>query len=99
MFDLTKESLVSNNGRHAHGGTIRVSARTFRELQLRASAFKDSPNDVIERLLGIEPHPAGDTIFDLTKTMLTSRGQASTQAKKEIKRRFVTFGWITSKAK
>lgn len=74
--------------------TIRVDNDVWREMQIRAEAFKDSPNDVLRRVLGLDARQNDTTLFDLVVMMLKSRGKKKEATITEIRRRCVAYGWI-----
>lgn len=73
--------------------TVRISDEVWRELQLRAVGFKDTPDSTLRRVLKIdtESSPHGETVFDL---MVKYLGKGDKAALAEVYRRFREFGWI-----
>lgn len=76
---------------------IRIDDAVWRELQMRAVGLKDTPNSALRRVLKIdtESAPSGETVFDLlVKYITATSGRQKSKVMAEIKRRFITFGWV-----
>lgn len=79
---------------------MRVDNDVYRELQLRVNQdniFKDTPNQVLRRVLRIDTADTQGTGSSLFELMVKYFQDNDKFALNEMHRRFLAFGWIRSK--